>query len=329
MKQLKRRELGHTGIMVSEMGLGCMSYGGHISQAESFARMNDYLALGGNFFDTANIYGRSMDGTSQAGESEAIIGRWLKANGKRSEIVLASKVGFPYPGIEYGTTRAQIRAECEKTLQRLQTDYLDLYYLHTDDRNTPMEESLEALQELIKEGKVRHIGASNFSAWRLERSLAICREHGWEPFCCVQQRHSYLRPKQDSVFGQQKYVDLEMREFIKDTGLTLIAYCPLIKGAYVRDLGFPGQYVSEDSRIRLRTLKDIAKRSGISPNQLVYYWLMHSDPSAIPLMAASNEEQFREDVATLEVDASAYMEELNQAADGHIGPEFRAREPME
>ena len=99
MKQLKRRELGHTGIMVSEMGLGCMSYGGHISQAESFARMNDYLALGGNFFDTANIYGRSMDGTSQAGESEAMIGRWLKANGKRSEIVLASKVGFPYPGM--------------------------------------------------------------------------------------------------------------------------------------------------------------------------------------------------------------------------------------
>ena len=322
---MKQRQLGHTGVMVSEMGLGCMSFGGHISQAESFARMDDYVARGGNFFDTANIYGRSPDGSTQAGESEAIVGRWLKATGKRSEIVLASKVGFPYPGISYGTTRAQIREECEKTLQRLQTDYLDLYYLHTDDTSTPMEESLGALQELIQEGKVRHIGASNFSAWRLERSLAICREHGWEPFCCVQQRHSYLRPKQDSVFGQQKYVDLEMREFLKDTGLTLIAYCPLIKGAYVRDIGFPGQYISQDSRVRLQALREIAEESGISPNQLVYYWLMHSDPPAIPLISASNAAQFAEDIATLDVDASGYMQRLDEASDGHLGPDFRTK----
>ena len=322
---MKQIQLGHTGVMVSEMGLGCMSFGGHISQAESFARMDAYVAQGGNFFDTANIYGRSPDGSTQAGESEAIVGRWLKETGKRSEIVLASKVGFPYPGISYGTTRAQIREECEKSLRRLQTDYLDLYYLHTDDTATPMEESLGALQELIQEGKVRHIGASNFSAWRLERSLAICQAHGWEPFCCVQQRHSYLRPKQDSVFGQQKYVDLELREFLKDTGLTLIAYCPLIKGAYVRDIGFPGQYISEDSRVRLRVLKEIAQESGISPNQLVYYWLMHSEPSAIPLMSASNDEQFQEDIGALAVDASSYMQRMNEAADGHLGPDFRTK----
>ena len=322
---MKQRELGHTGVMVSEMGLGCMSFGGHISEAESFARMDDYVAHGGNFLDTANIYGRSPDGSTQAGESEAILGRWLAARGNRSQLVLASKVGFPYPGVEYGTTRAQIRTECEKTLKRLQTDYLDVYYLHTDDRATPMEESLEALQELIREGKVRHIGASNFSAWRLERSLAICRENGWEPFCCVQQRHSYLRPKQDSVFGQQKYVDLEMREFLRDTGLTLIAYCPLIKGAYVRDIGFPGQYISQDSLIRLQTLRAVAEESGISPNQLVYYWLMHSDPPAIPLLSASNAAQFAEDIATLGVDASAYMQRLDEASDGHLGPDFRTK----
>lgn len=322
---MKQRQLGHTNLMVSEMGLGCMSFGGHISQAESFTRMYDYVALGGNFFDTANIYGRSPDGSTQAGESEAIIGRWLKESGKRAEIILASKVGFPYPGITYGTTRQQIREECEKSLKRLQTDYLDVYYLHTDDTSTPMEESLGALQELIQEGKVRHIGASNFSAWRLERSLAICREHGWEPFCCVQERHSYLRPKQDSVFGQQKYVDLELREFLKDTGMTLVAYCPLIKGAYVKNIGFPGQYISEDSRIRLRVLQEIADESGILPNQLVYYWLMHSDPSAIPLVSASTTEQFQEDVATLNIDASSYMQRMTDASDGHLGPDFRTK----
>lgn len=320
---MKQRKLGHTDVMVSEMGLGCMSFGPRISEAEFFKRMNDYVELGGNFFDTANIYGRSPDGKSEAGESERIIGRWLKETGKRQDIVLASKVGFPYPGIAYGTTRKQIREECEKTLEKLQTDYLDLYYLHTDDFNAPMEESLEALQELIQEGKVRHIGASNFSAWRLERSLAICREHNWEPFCCVQQRHSYLRPKQDSVFGQQKYVDLEMREFLKDTGMTLIAYCPLIKGAYVQDKGFPGQYISEDSRIRLQTVREISEESGISVVQLVYYWLMHTDPSAIPLVSSSTDEQFRESMKTLEIDASAYMQQMSEASDGHIGPDFR------
>ena len=93
-----------------------MSFGPRISEAESFKRMNDYVELGGNFFDTANIYGSSPDGKSEAGESERIIGRWLKETGKRQDIVLASKVGFPYPGIAYGTTRKQIREECEKTL---------------------------------------------------------------------------------------------------------------------------------------------------------------------------------------------------------------------
>ncbi len=322
---IKSRKLGHTELMVSEMGLGCMSFGGKLDEAQSFKRMDDYVTLGGNFFDTANIYGRGMNGTGMAGDSERIIGRWLKQSGKRSEIILASKVGFPYPGIEYGTSRKQIKEECEKTLQKLDTDYLDLYYLHSDDRGTPMEESLDALQELIKEGKIRHIGASNFSAWRMERSLAICKEHGWESFCCVQQRHSYLRPKQDSVFGQQKYVDLEMKEFIKDTGLTLIAYCPLIKGAYVKDIGFPPQYISADSRERLRALNEVSMETGVSPVQIVYYWLMHSDPSVLPLMSSSDDAQFQEDIGSLFVDLSAYMDRLNSACDGYIGPDFRTR----
>lgn len=320
---INKRQLGHSDLMVSEMGLGCMSFGPKLRDEEAFARMDDYVALGGNFFDTANIYGRSPDGSTAAGESECIIGRWLKKTGKRHDIVIASKVGFPYPGIECGTTAKQIKEECEKTLKKLDTDYLDLYYLHTDDFGTPMEESLGALQDLIKEGKVRRIGASNFSAWRLERSLAICRENGWEPFCCIQQRHSYLRPKVDSIFGQQKYVDFELKHFSKDTGMTIIAYCPLIKGAYVTNRGFPPQYISEDNRIRLEVLKEVSHQSGISPIQLVYYWMMHSDPAILPLMSSSTPEQFAEDIGALSVDASAWMEKLNEAGDGERGPNFR------
>lgn len=319
---MKRIELGKTGLMISEMGLGCMSFGGKLNEKQSFARMDEYISAGGNFLDTANIYGGSKDGKTTAGESERIIGRWLKQSGKRGEVVLASKVGFPYQGIEYGTSKRQIKEECEKSLMKLGTDYLDLFYLHTDDFNTPLEESLEALQELIKEGKIKYIGASNFSAWRLERSLTICKEHNWEPFCCVQQRHSYLRPKQDSVFGQQKYVDLEMKEFLKDTKMILIAYSPLIKGIYSKECGIPGQYISEDSRIRLQVLRDISKETGISPTQLVYYWLMHSNPSAVPLVAASTAEQFQEAAGALSVDASAYMHRMDEASDGCIGPDF-------
>lgn len=319
---MNKKRLGNSELMVSEMGLGCMSYGGKIDEPDAMKLIDAYIEQGGNLLDTANIYGRSMKNT-QAGDGERMLGHWLKASGKRDKVVLASKVGFAHPGIEYGTTRKQILEECDKTLQKLGVDYLDLYYLHTDDRDTPMEESLGAMQELIEAGKVRYIGASNFSAWRLERARAICEKNNWQNFCCIQQRYSYLRPKQDSVFQGQKYVDIEMKEYVEDTGITLLSYCPLIKGAYVNDKGFPGQYVSQDSKNRLAVLEEVSKESGISKTQLVYYWLMHSKPGAIPLISPSNEEQLADALGTLKVNAEPYMQRLTEAAEGYMGPEFR------
>ena len=221
---MKRVELGHSGIEVTELGYGCMMFGPKLEQEEAFAQLDAYLERGGNLLDTANIYGRrKIDGTGRAGRSEEIIGAWLKERGCRDQVVLASKVGFAYPGISYGTSARQIREECEKSLQRLQTDYLDLYYLHTDDENTPLEETLSAMDTLVREGKVRAIGASNFSAWRLERARQICQANHWTQICCIQQRYSYLRPKQDAVFPGQKYVVEDLREYIRDTGITLLA----------------------------------------------------------------------------------------------------------
>ncbi|BFK65932.1 aldo/keto reductase [Dorea formicigenerans] len=324
---MKYYELGSSKIAVSEMGLGCMSYGARIDQAESFERMDEYVEAGGNFFDTANIYGRHEKSNIQNG-SEEIIGKWLKKSGKRNNVIIASKVGFSYPGIDSGTSKKQIKEECEKSLKRLGVDYLDLYYLHKDDFDTPMEESLEAMQELLQEGKIRSIGASNFDAWRLEKANNICKQNHWVPFSCVQQRHTYLRPKQGSVFGEQRYVTLEMESFLKENNLILIAYSPLVGGAYMNEKGVPRQYISEDNRVRMNVLKSISAESGISANQLVYYWLMNSRIQAIPLIAPSSHLQFQEAIGTLKIDAIAYMERLNEAGEGYFGPDFFEREPL-
>lgn len=314
---MRQWKLGHTGLLVSELGLGTLNYGQKLSEAEAEENLARYAAAGGNFIDTANIYGRSQDGPSRAGDSERFIGNWLQKRGNRSDFILASKVGFAYPGIEYGTSRGQIRQECEKSLQKLQVDCIDLYYLHTDDTGTPLEESLEALQELIKEGKIRHIGASNFPAWRLERARQICQQKGWEPFCCVQQRHSYLRPKPEAVFPLQRYVNEELREFVQDSGITLLAYCPLIKGAYENSQKpFHPNYIGADAEKRLKALDKLAAETGHTRVQLVLYWLMHGNPPALPLLGTSNEAQFREAQGSLEVKLSEeQMEFLSTAGE--------------
>ncbi len=298
---MNKWKLGHTGLKVSEMGHGTLMYGPKISEEAAQENLSRYAAAGGNFIDTANIYGRSQDGPSQAGDSERFIGKWLRKNGHREDFIIATKMGFPYPGIEYGTSPKQIREECDKSLKNLGVDCIDLYYLHTDDTAVPMEESLGTLQELIQEGKVRHIGASNFPAWRLERAGQICQKNGWEPFCCIQQRHSYLRPKPEAVFPFQRYVNEELREYVSDSGITLIAYCPLIKGAYTGGKAFHPNYISADATARLKALDTIAAETGYSRTQLVFYWLMHSEVPALPLVATSNEAQFREAMSALEV----------------------------
>lgn len=300
---MKKIALGQSGIEVTELGYGCMMFGAKLEEAEAHAQLDAYLERGGNMLDTANIYGRrKADGSGRAGRSEEIIGTWLKDRGNRDKVVLASKVGFAYPGIEYGTSAKQIREECEKTLRRLQTDYLDLYYLHTDDIAVPMEETLAAMDALVREGKVRAIGASNFSAWRLERARQLCAANGWAQICCIQQRYSYLRPKAESVFQGQKYVTEELREYVQNTGITLLAYCPLLKGAYVNpEKPFMEQYLSEDSRRRLEALDKLAGETGYSKVQIIYYWLMHRAPGAIPLVTTTSQKQFEEAMGTLEI----------------------------
>lgn len=282
-------------IRISNIGLGTMMFGSKVLEDEAKKRMDDFYNFKGNFFDTANIYGRSNDNSSQAGDSELILGQWIKSRGNRDKVIIATKVGFPYNDVDYGTSRRKIIEEVDKSLQRLGTDYIDLYYLHTDDRDVEMEESLETLQDLIKVGKIRSIGASNFTAWRLQKADSICEANGWKKFSCIQQRYTYLRPKVDSIFNGQRYVNQDLEDYIKSSNKVLISYCPLVKGAYSnRNKEFLVQYKSVDSQERLKALDHIANKYEISVSTLVYYWLMNNPNPAIPLVAPSNEEQWNE-----------------------------------
>src|SRR6516225_9489016 len=180
---MEYRSLGRTGLKVSELCLGAMTFGRECSEELSRQILDRFVAADGNFIDTADVYSR--------GVSEEILGRWLKGKDRES-LVIATKVRFgtDAPNARrpnrFGLSRKHIMAEVDASLRRLQTDYIDLYQVHMWDPNTPFEETLSALNDLVRHGKVRYIGASNYSGWQLQKSVDLSRAAGWEPFTGLQ-----------------------------------------------------------------------------------------------------------------------------------------------
>ena len=312
---MKSMHLGKTGVEVSAFCLGTLYFGNRIGKEMSYHLMDRYVDAGGRFFDTANIYSFWVAGF-RGGESETVLGQWMRDRKNRSQVFIASKVGFAYPGVEFGLRAGQIQTECDKSLQRLQTDVIDLYYAHVDDRDTPLEESMEAFEHLIQAGKVRYIGASNFMAWRLEKARMVSRVHGWSEYCCIQQRYSYFRPKPGATFDPQVCVNGDLLDYVQSEGIGLLAYSPLLNGACVRpDRNFPPEYVGPDTDARLVTLCEVAQEMGGTANQVLYAWMMQSDPPVIPLMAASTDEQIEENLGALDINLSdEQMSRLNNAS---------------
>ncbi len=289
------------GVQVSEMGLGTMFFGTKVSAEISFELMDLYVEAGGRFLDTANMYAHFFSAEAKGGESETVIGQWMKDRKNREDLFIATKVGVPYPGVERGCSRRQILEECEKSLMRLQTDVIDLYYTHFDDRNTPMEETLEALQSLIDHGKVRYIAASNTRSWRLERSAALCRERGWSPCVCVQNNYTYLYPKGEKVTWPQIKSNQDILDYCSEENLPLVAYGALRKGGYANgDLDKILTYAGPNGISRLQTLQQVARKAEATPNQVVLAWMLHStSPTIIPLVTASRPDQLRESLAAV------------------------------
>jgi aryl-alcohol dehydrogenase-like predicted oxidoreductase len=308
------RPLGHTELSVSALCLGAMYFGTRNDEASSFALLDQFVAAGGDFIDTANIYAHWAPGGA-GGESELLLGRWFKARGNRQSIVLASKVGFAYPGIEIGLRAKQIEEECNKSLRRMDVETIDLFYAHVDDRTTPLEESMAAFDRLVAAGKVRHLGASNYLAWRLERANWIADVNGWTPFCCIQQRHTYLRPKPGAGFSPQIAANSDLLDHCANTGVTLLAYSALLSGAYTRpERPIDAGYAGPDTDVRLATLQAVAAECGATANQVILAWMMQGQPSVLPLVAASTKAQLQENIDALQVQLSVeQMERLTNA----------------
>ena len=183
---MKKIQLSQTGVDVSCLCLGTLRFGTLNTYEESAQLMDLYLEAGGMFIDTGNSYNQwSING--KGGESEVVIGRWLRERGNRDDLFIASKVGFGYEDVPDGLAASTIISECDKSLKRLGIDHLDLYYAHKDDPHTPLEKTLEAFHKLIKAGKVRFVGASNYRAWRLADADAIAAAQGWAGFTCIEQ----------------------------------------------------------------------------------------------------------------------------------------------
>lgn len=311
---MQTRKLGHTGVEVSSLCLGAMFLGSKQDKSTSYRILDQYVAAGGSFIDTANIYAHWV-AQFAGGESETLLGAWMRERGNRSQLFIASKVGFGYPGVPVGLRAKAIEEECNKSLKRLQLDVIDLYYAHVDDRNTPLEETLEAFDRLVKAGKVRFVGASNYVAWRLEQAQWVSQVNGWAQFCCIQQHHTYLRLRPGTNVTPQVMANEDLLDYCRNRDLTLLAYSVLQGGAYTRsDRSFSEKFTSADNDQRLAALRLTAQESRLTVNQVIIRWMLQSSPSVLPLIAASDEAQLQENLGALNgVLSPEQMERLNSA----------------
>jgi aryl-alcohol dehydrogenase-like predicted oxidoreductase len=249
----------------------------------------------------------------EGGESELLLGKWMRERSNRDRVVIASKVGFQYQDVPSSNAPAIIEAECEKSLKRLGIECIDLYYAHRDDRNTPLEAQLEAFDRLVCAGKVRYIGASNFKAWRLAEASALSTAHDWAAFCCVQQRYTYFRPRVDADFAFQTSSNEDLLEYCREREFPLLAYSPLLGGAYVRDdRPIPMQYKHADTDARKATLVAVAEELATGPNQVVLAWMISHN--IWPVSGASTSEQIAASIEAAAIDLSEdQLERLDQA----------------
>ncbi len=312
--RVKRQKLGNSDIEVSALAFGTDLIGSKIDRSRSFALLDFYHEGGGNFLDTANFYASWYPGCS-GGESESTIGQWMKERGNRDELVISTKLAFDYPGSPGGLTAGEIERECDKSLKRLQTDRVELYQAHRDDRDTPIEETMEAFDRLVRAGKARVLGASNLRLWRVAEANSIARDRGWTPYSVVEQRYTYLRPRHGADFGPQIFLSDDMRDYASHYGITLMGYSILLQGAYVRDdREIPAQFGGGDSPERIQVLTSVSREAGCTPVQAIIAWMRQGKPAILPIIAGSATEQLAENIDALEITLTGgQMERLDAA----------------
>lgn len=316
--------LGRTGLKVSRLCLGAMTFGWSADERTSFAIMDAAAEAGINFIDTADIYSRWVPG-NQGGESEIIIGRWLKNHARREWVIATKGRGQMWSGPSgEGLSRAHLILAVEDSLRRLQTDYIDLYQVHWPDEATPLEETLSALDSLVQAGKVRYIGASNYPAWLLMKSLWVSDVQRLPRFDALQPHYSLLHRAE---------FERELMALCLDQGIGVIPYSPLaagfLTGKYVRESrtaedttrsssGLIQQLASDD---RAFTVLDIVKEQaavhGVPPAQIALAWMLSNPVITAPIIGARTVAQLREAIGAVGVKLSPdEIERLNTASDG-------------
>ena len=319
MSEIQYRRLGRTGLKVSPLCLGSMNFGWTADEKTSFAVMDAFAEAGGNFIDTADIYNRWVEGHI-GGESEGVIGRWLQARGNRSQMIIATKVrGQMGPGPnDQGLSRRHIFDACDASLRRLQSDTIDLYQTHYFDADVPIDETLEALDRLVQQGKVRYVGCSNYPAWRLMEAL-------WTSDKCGLARYNSIQPHYNLV--NRAEFERELAEVCLANGIGIIPYSPLaggfLTGKYSRDRDTDSvraesvrqRYFNDAGWKVLDAVRAVAVELDTTPLAVSLAWLLAQPGMTAPIVGANTVEQLQGSVAALDVDLTAeQMETLNNAS---------------
>lgn len=307
---MKKVAIGNTALEVAPINLGGNVFGWTVDERKSFEILDAFVGAGFNFIDTADTYAWWINGTG--GQSETIIGNWLKSRGNRDKLVIATKVGSETKEHGYDISKKHILKSVEESLQRLQTDYIDLYYTHFDDNVTPVEETLAAHDELVKAGKVRHIAASNLSPERLIQSFEAAEKNSFSKYVALQPHYNLV----ERTNYETQYLPL-----VEKYGLTVFPYYSLasgfLAGKYRSEADFgksvrggsTKKYLNEKGLAVLNTLDEIAAKHNTKPAAVALAWLLAQPHIGAAIVSATNQAQLETLFAAPELNLDA--EDLN------------------
>jgi aryl-alcohol dehydrogenase-like predicted oxidoreductase len=307
MNTMQKRRLGKSDLEIAPLAFGGNVFGWTADEAMSHRLLDGFLDAGYNFIDTADVYSRWHTG-NVGGESEIIIGNWLKARGNRDKVIIATKLGMDMGGGNVGLSPAYIKRAVDYSLSRLQTDYIDLYQAHRDDPNTPLADTLGAFQDLIKAGKVRFIGSSNYTGPRLKEALETAKAHGLPRFETHQPLYSLV---------ERGEYEGALQDLCVAEGVSVISYYSLasgfLTGKYRSRADLAGRirgprvekYLDDRGMRVLAALDDIAGAHQAKMGQVALAWLLAQPGMGAPIVSATNREQLGEMVAAPKVTLTA------------------------